>query len=88
MVAQPAFSLGRPVSGEHFFGRKRFLQQIESVLNQAGAVNLYSLRRMGKTSVLLQIVYLSGSGPEWQQTLSGGPVDSESVRKAGNFLFC
>ena len=69
------FALGHPVVGEHFFGRRRELAEILSLLQAGAAVNFYSLRRMGKSSLLRQIDYLSKHDANWQH-LHDAYVDS------------
>src|SRR5689334_21605815 len=61
------FKLGMPVFGDDFFGRKRQLEQVLRLLNGGSAVNIFSLRRIGKSSTLRQIAYLCKNDSQWQQ---------------------
>jgi hypothetical protein len=61
------FSLGSPVSGPNFFGRSTQLEEIQLLLGGRSAINIYSLRRIGKTSLLRQIEYLCRTDLHWQQ---------------------
>lgn len=61
MLINP-FIAGRPVSGEHFYGRKKEIQEINSRIERArrniasdGYVTLYGYKGMGKSSILQQI---------------------------------
>ena len=59
------FRLGYPVCGEDFFGRKEYLSRILSALHTGLAVNFFSIRRMGKSSLLRQIRYLCSAHDRW-----------------------
>ncbi len=60
------FSLGLPVFGDCFFGRRKEFSEIFSLLRAGSAVNFYSLRRMGKSSLLRQIDYLCENDTDWK----------------------
>jgi hypothetical protein len=61
------FIVGMPVSGSNFFGRQSLISDVLSHLHRGSAVNVYGLRRIGKSSLLHQIVHLCGADPEWER---------------------
>ena len=68
MTAQASpFTTRRPVSGRDFFGRQGELSTILEGLCSGSAVNAYSLRRLGKTSLLRQVEHLCADEPLWSQ---------------------
>ena len=59
------FRMGPPVHGEDFFGRTSQLDEVLRKLETRSALNIFGLRRIGKTSMRLQIVYLCEHDPRW-----------------------
>lgn len=79
-VFRSHFRLGIPVVGDDFFGRKEQLSEIHSLLQTGSAVNFFSLRRMGKSSLLRQISYLCKSDDKWS---SCHPVFLDAMGSVG-----
>jgi len=67
MQSRSHFSLGKPVDGDKYFGRSKELLSIRDRLQAGSAINFFSLRRMGKSSTLKQIQFLSKNNSDWQQ---------------------
>lgn len=50
------FPYGRPVTGKHLVGREREVKNIMSLMRNGQSVMLSAPRRMGKTSILLEVL--------------------------------
>jgi nucleoside phosphorylase len=78
-----SFALGRPVFGTDFFGRQPLILDVLAHLQRGSAVNVYGLRRIGKSSLLQQISYLCGFDPEWGRyrpiSIDGAAVDPDNL---------
>lgn len=76
MIDQPArvelpmpspFRVGPPVHGDDFFGRTLLLEKIRRLLERGSAINVVSLRRIGKTSMRHQIAHLCRHDAQWNR---------------------
>jgi hypothetical protein len=88
MSKRSYFNLGTPVWGEDFFGRQNEVSQILSLLESRSAVNFFSLRRMGKSSLLRQIMYLCKNEPAWRGFLPFylDLAATDSTKTLGHYL--
>ena len=66
MTDRSHFVLGTPVTGGAFFGRHEELATIGRALRDGKSVNFYSVRRIGKTSLLRQVEYLCQTSELWK----------------------
>jgi len=79
---QSHFKLGYPVRGDDFFGRKEHLNRVMSYIHTGSAVNFFSIRRMGKSSMLHHISHLCKADELWE---TYEPVFLDAMGSGGNF---
>lgn len=72
------FDLRTPASGRQFFGRSREREALERSLMQGRCVGLFGLRKIGKTSLILQLVEKNRQRPTGQKMVVG-LVDLQKV---------
>ena len=50
------FTAGKPVLGENLIGREKIIQEIIKLTSKGQSVVIIAPRRMGKTSVILEVI--------------------------------